>query len=323
MSAPTPERRLRSRRQSDLERERLFALALDVLCVCGLDGVFRQVSPAAERILGWPAEEFLRRPFVDFVIEEDRAATLRQFDDVLRGGLAVHFENRWRHQDGTVRRLQWNALRDPQGTVIYATARDVTERRRAATELMRLATVVESSDDAIIGVALDGTIETWNRGAERLFGWGAGEVVGGPAAVLIPAGHADHLPQVLDQLRRGQHVTHYESLRRRKDGTVVYVSLSVSGVRGPDGDLLGAWMILRDVTERRQAEAERLSLLEQLRAALARAKRMSGTVHVCEVCHRVRDESGHWTEVFRYIDDHTDATPIPARCPDHVEPEPA
>ena len=313
-----PQRRLRSRRREDIERDRLFELSLDLLCVCGYDGVFKQINPAFERVLGHSQAELTSRPFLDFVLREDRQASLAQFQRCVSGNRVVTFENRFRHADGTSRWLQWNASPDPERQVIYATARDISERKRAEAELGRLAAIVESSDDAIIGVSLGGVIETWNRGAEEIFGWGASEVRDKPLSVLIPPGHADHLSQNLDQIRRGQRVTHYETIRRRKDGEIISVSISISPVRGMAGDVASASVIMRDITQRKQAERERLDLLQQVQHALARSKRLTGHVQICQVCKRVRSNSGHWVDVERYLDDHTDADPILAFCPDHA-----
>jgi PAS domain S-box-containing protein len=315
-----PERRLRSRRLEDLERDNLFALSLDLLAVCGFDGVFRQVNPAFERVLGYTLAELTRRPFIELVLAEDLEATLAEFRNVTLGGNTVTFENRWRHADGSTRWLQWNATSDPQRRVIYATARDITERRRAEAEAARLASIVEHSDDAIVGVSLGGVIETWNAAAETIFGWRAAEVRDKPLSTLIPPGHADHHEQVLDQIRRGQKVMHYETIRRRKDGEVINVSLTVSAVRDMAGGVAGASLIMRDITQRKAAEKERLNLLQQLEHTLARTKRLTGTVHYCEVCKRVRTQSGIWVDVARYLDDHSDASPVPGRCPEHAPP---
>lgn len=316
----TPQRRVRSRRLEDIERDNLFALSIDILTVCGFDGVFRQINPALERVLGYSAAELTSRPFIDFVIPEDRPATFAELQRVSQGGDVVTFENRWRHANGSSRWLQWNATLDRERQVIYATARDITERRRAAAELARLASIVEHSDDAIVGVSLGGVIETWNAAAETIFGWRTAEIRDKPLSILIPPGHADHHQQVLDQIRRGQKVMHYETIRRRKDGEVINVSLTVSAVRDMAGEIAGASLIMRDITERKAAEKERLNLLQQLEHTLARSKRLTGTIHYCEVCQRVRAPSGVWVDVGRFLDDHSDASPIPGRCPDHVPP---
>jgi PAS domain S-box-containing protein len=300
-----------------MDRERLFALSLDLLCVCGFDGRLRQVNPAFQRVLGHTEAELTGRPLLDFVVEEDRAATAAQFEAQRAGRVTIVFENRWRHSDGTTRWLQWNGTPDPDREVIYATARDVTERKRAEAELARLASIVESSDDAIIGMSLGGVVQTWNRAAEEIFGYRAAEVQDKPMALLIPPGHSDHLGEVLAQIRRGQRVSHYETVRLRKDGAVIYVSLTVSPVLDAAGAVVAASAIARDITERKRAERDRLDLMHQLEHALARTKRLTGSVHVCEVCRKVRNESGHWLLVEAFLGDYTDARPILGRCPDH------
>lgn len=323
MSQPEPQRRARSRRREDLERDRLFALALDALCITGFDGVFRQVNPAFERILGWTTAELTSRPFLEFVLEEDQQASLEQFRRCVAGGQVVTFENRFRHADGSTRWLQWNATGDAETRVIYATARDVTDRKTSETELARLASIVESSNDAIVGMSLGGVIETWNRAAEEIFGYRAAEVRDKPMSLLIPSGHADHLTQHLAEIRRGGRVTHYETIRRRQDGSIINVSITLSPVHDVTGSVIGASLVARDITDRKQAEKERLELLEQLRHTLSRSKRLTGTIHICTACKKVRGENGRWIEVERYIDDYSDATPIPGLCPDHEPQAPA
>jgi PAS domain S-box-containing protein len=313
-----PQRRGQSRRREDIERERLFALAIDALCVVSLDAVFRQINPALERILGYSAAELTSRPFLAYVLEEDRGRSAEEFRRCVAGGMVVTFENRFRHADGSTRWLQWNATADPETQVIYATARDITERKRVEAELAQMASIVESSNDAIIGMSLGGVIESWNAAAEEIFGYRAAEMQDKPMSLLIPPGHADHLQQHLGEIRRGGRITHYETIRRRQDGVVINVSLTLSPVRDAAGQVIGASFVARDITERKLAEKERLELLQQLQHALARSKRLTGRVYYCTVCKNVRSESGHWVEVERYIDDYSDANPIPGLCPNHA-----
>jgi PAS domain S-box-containing protein len=310
------ERRARSRRREDVERDRLFSLSRDLLCVCGFDGVFRQINPSFERTLGHSLEQLRSRPFIEFVIEEDRGSSMAEFRRVRSGHETVVFENRFLHADGSYRWLQWNATPDLEGRVIYATARDITERKQQEVELARLASIVESSNDAIIGMSLHGVIQSWNAAAEEVFGYPFHEVRDKPMSLLIPPGHADHLPQILDAIRRGQKVSHYETIRRRKDGTIINVSLTVSPVRDAMGRITGASTVARDITERRQAEMERLNLLQQLEHALARAKRLAGELPVCTSCKRIRDGQGLWHEMDRYLAGHSDARPVQTLCPD-------
>jgi PAS domain S-box-containing protein len=123
-----------------------------------------------------------------------------------------------------------------------------------------LSTIIESADDAVITKTLEGVITSWNKGAERIFGYTAEEAVGHPVTMLIPEDHPDEEPSILARLRRGERIEHYETVRVRKDGTLVDISLTVSPIRGPDGRIIGASKIARDITERRRAEmALRLS----------------------------------------------------------------
>ena len=113
---------------------------------------------------------------------------------------------------------------------------------------------MESSDDAIISKDLDGIIRTWNSGAERLFGYSAGEILGKPVTILFPPGREDEEPGILARIRRGDRIHHYETVRRRKDGSLLDISLTVSPVRDDAGHIVGASKIARDITDRKEAE---------------------------------------------------------------------
>jgi PAS domain S-box-containing protein len=117
-----------------------------------------------------------------------------------------------------------------------------------------LAAIIESADDAVISKTLEGVITSWNRGAQRIFGYTAEEVIGQPVTILIPADHLDEEPAILARLKAGERIEHYETVRVRKDGTLVDISLTVSPIRGPDGLIIGASKIARDISERRLAE---------------------------------------------------------------------
>jgi PAS domain S-box-containing protein len=141
---------------------------------------------------------------------------------------------------------------------------DLTERAIAEEAAQRIAAIVESSDDAILAKDLNGTIITWNSGAERLFGYTAAEAVGKPVAMLIPLDRPNEEPDILARIRRGEHIVHYETIRRRKDGSLVEISLSVSPIRNRQGQVIGASKIARDITERRRAEEQQLLLIREM-----------------------------------------------------------
>jgi len=139
---------------------------------------------------------------------------------------------------------------------------DITERKRAEELRANLAAIVESSDDAIIGKDLDGIINSWNQGAQRLFGYTAQEAVGQPASILIPSDREDEEPRILERISRGESTHNYETVRQRKDGSLFDISLTVSPIRDAQGRVIGASKIMRDITERKQAEETRRLALD-------------------------------------------------------------
>ncbi|MFY9624749.1 MAG: PAS domain S-box protein [Rhodoplanes sp.] len=141
---------------------------------------------------------------------------------------------------------------------------DITERRRAELDARRLAAIVESSDDAILAKDLNGVIVSWNEGAERLFGYTQDEAVGKPVTILIPADRHDEEPAILARIRRGERIDHYETIRRRKDGSLVEISLTVSPIKSLDGRIVGASKIARDITEQRRAQERQQLLLREM-----------------------------------------------------------
>jgi PAS domain S-box-containing protein len=141
---------------------------------------------------------------------------------------------------------------------------DLSERAVADETAQRLAAIVESSDDAILAKDLSGTIITWNKGAERLFGYTPEETIGQPILILIPPDRLDEEPKILSRIRNGERIDHYETVRRRKDGSLVDVSLSVSPIRSVEGRIVGASKIARDITERRLADERQQLLLREM-----------------------------------------------------------
>jgi PAS domain S-box-containing protein len=136
----------------------------------------------------------------------------------------------------------------------------------------RLAAIVESSDDAIISKNLDGIIMSWNKGAEKIFGYTAEEAIGNPVAMLIPADRIDEEPNILRRIRRGEPIDHYETIRRRKDGTLVDISLTVSPIVNAEGTIIGASKIARDISDRKRMEADLRAWQNELEARVSLLK---------------------------------------------------
>src|SRR4030095_5412771 len=162
--------------------------------------------------------------------------------------------------------LTVSPIRDTSGKVIGASkiARDLTRTQRIQREL---AAIVESSDDAIVGKDLNGIFTSWNAAAERMFGYSAAEMIGQSIRTIIPDDRQHEEDDVLSRVRQGQRLVHHETVRRRKDGSLLPVSLTISPIRNEQGLLIGASKIARDITDRVKADEERQRLLEIARSA--------------------------------------------------------
>jgi PAS domain S-box-containing protein len=167
----------------------------------------------------------------------------------------------------------------------------VTERPRSEQQLSNwLASIVDSSDDAIVSKDLDGVIVSWNRGAERIFGYAADEVVGKPITILIPPDLQDEEPRILEHIRRGERIDHYETKRRHKDGRLLDISLTVSPVKDADGRIVGASKVARDITHQRRAQermAADLRAMTMLREVGSLCAREGKKLHKC--LHEILD----------------------------------
>jgi PAS domain S-box-containing protein len=162
---------------------------------------------------------------------------------------------------------------DASGKVVGAVnmLMDITESKKAEDASRRLAAIVESSEDAIISKDLNGVITSWNVGAQRLFGYEAEEIIGKPVTILMPPDRESEASDILQNIRRGQGKYNFQTVRQRKDGTIVDISLTVSPIRGADGKIIGASKIVRDITEQKQAE-RKLELAHQETVAASKAK---------------------------------------------------
>jgi PAS domain S-box-containing protein len=148
-------------------------------------------------------------------------------------------------------------------------AQERRDRRQTEAASAYLASIVQFCDDAIIGKTLDGTVVSWNTGAERLYGYSAAEMIGRSISVLVPSHRPAELPEIYDAIRRGEAVDGLDTVRIRKDGTPIEVSLTISPIKDAGGRVVGASTVARDITRHKQEDNERLSLIQDLTAALA------------------------------------------------------
>ena len=218
---------------------------------------------------------------------------------VLKAGKPVAIEEQAPHDDGMHSYL---AVKFPiqgiDGKVagICGIATDITERKKLEQASQYLAAIVESADVAIASKDLDGIITSWNRGAEQVLGYRAEEVVGKPISILAPEGYSDDMAGILAKIRRGESVEHHETKRRRKDGQIIDVALTVSPVRDAAGKVIGASKFIRDVTQWKQVERERETLLSREREARRTA----------ELLNRVGSRLGAQLELEKLVQEVTD-----------------
>jgi PAS domain S-box-containing protein len=232
----------------------------DAIVSKDLNSIIVSWNRAAERMFGYTAEEAVGRSIL-MIIPADRR---QEEDEVLasvRAGRAItHYETIRQRKDGTLIpiSLTVSPVYDDAGTVIGASkiARDISDRKIADITLRRLAAVVTSSDDAIVTKTLDGVITSWNPAAERMFGYTEAEALGQSIRILIPDDRQSEEDTVLAKIRAGEGIDHYETIRRRKDGSLLSISLTVSPLRDEKGRVFGASKIARDITEQVRLRAE-------------------------------------------------------------------
>jgi PAS domain S-box-containing protein len=241
----------------------------DAIISKSLDGIILTWNRAAERIFGYTAEEIVGKS-IYLLIPPDREGDETLILGKIRGGERVeHYETVRRRKDGSLIdvAITVSPLFDSQGNVVAASkiARDVTGRTATDRSAYHFAAIVESSEDAIISKDTNGIIQSWNKSAERLFGYTPAEIVGKSVLTLIPTERHSEEDEILGKIRRGERIEHFETVRQAKDGTLIDISLTVSPIKDNNGNVIGASKIVRDITEKKRAEA----LLEQQAQHLA------------------------------------------------------
>jgi PAS domain S-box-containing protein len=245
-------------RQAVAYNRSLIEASLDPLVTIGPDGRITDVNSATESVTGRTRSELIGTDFTEYFSRPEQAR--EGYQRVFREGYVRDYPLEIRHRDGGSTPVLYNATlyRDEAGRVagVFAAARDITEQKRAEETIQQLAAIVESSEDAIIGKTVDGIITSWNAGAERLYGYTPQEAIGRSITILVSADRANDVLSILNRIKDGEHIDHYETVRIRKDGRPIDVALSVSAVKDVNGRVIGASTIARDITDRKRAEAE-------------------------------------------------------------------
>ena len=235
----------------------LLDSALDCIITMDATGLVLEFNAAAQRVFGYTREQALGQELAKLIIppslRERHRAGLRHYLETGEGPvLGRRLEVSAIRVDGTeiLVELAITALRVENKPVFTAYLRDITDRNRGEEASRRLAAIIESSDDAIISKDLNGIITSWNAAAERLFGYKPEEIIGKSILTLIPPERHHEEPGILERIRRGEPINHYETVRRRKDGTLFDISVTVSPLKDQKGQIIGASKIARDITER-------------------------------------------------------------------------
>ena len=239
------------------------------LRLVGPDGTILRANKAELALFGYDADEYVGQNIADFHVDP---GTIGDINARLNRGEAIDkYPARLRAKDGSIKHVQiTSSVNFREG--IFVNTRcftfDVTDKKlvedRLREQEQRLASIVESSEDAIISKDLHGMLVTWNEAAEQLFGYTAEEAIGRSVTMLIPEDRQNEEPEILNRIRRGERIAHYETIRRRKDGSLIDISLTVSPIKDDMGHVIGASKIARDISERKHAEQQRELLLAEL-----------------------------------------------------------
>jgi PAS domain S-box-containing protein len=300
IGAASVARDIRERKRLEkAERDQLFLAAIissaeDAIISKDVQGIVTSWNRAAEKIFGYKADEMIGQSITKIIPPDHPEEESQILERIRHGERIEHYESKRTRKDGKIIdvSLTISPIKDEMRRVVGAStiAQDITQRKRwqkAEVDQSFLAALVESADDAIIGKDLDGTVTSWNAAAEKLYGYTAQEMMGKPIALLIPAEYADQEPKILERIRRGERIQHYETQRVRKDGTIIDVSLTVSPIRDSLGRIIGASKISRDITAKKRAEAREREILRETQQAKTQAEQAR---QQAERASRAKDE---------------------------------
>ena len=255
-------------------REVLFQQCPDLIVTIDGEGQIIECNPAWTDVLGYKAVELIGQMFTQFVHPDDRTKSQQEARRLLEeGGRTISFVNRFLSRAGNTKTFHWSAFR--HGEQLFGIGRDMTHMASNRERMEHFVSLVQNSKDAIIGMDLNLKIQTWNKGAEKIFGYTSAEAVGREVKDILLTQEqtiADLL--ALKSIVSGEDVDNFETRRRHKDGRLVDVSISVSPIRGADGGMEGVSAIIRDITDLKEAQlqafsASRLAAVGEIAASLA------------------------------------------------------
>ena len=294
----------------------------DAIVAVQSDGTILQVNSQTEQLFGYPSGELIGQKIEVLVPARFRGAhrghrsSFAEEPKVRRMGAGLDLKGRRRDGSEFDVEISLSPVNTQSGTLVLSAIRDISDRKRIEGELRRaneeldkrtakeigeyrgrLASIIDSSEDAIIGKDLDGIITSWNRGAHRMYGYEPDEVIGKNISLLASNDRPNEIPSILARIKRGEHITHYESLRVTKDGRRLDVSISLSPIRDAGGVIVGASAIARDITEQKRSEehwrqAQKMEAVGRLAGGLAHDfNNILGIITACTELLRDRVEA--------------------------------
>jgi PAS domain S-box-containing protein len=295
----------------------------DAIVAVQPDGTIVRVNSQTEALFGYRSGELVGKKIEVLVPERFRPqhkshrASYAESPKIRRMGAGLDLKGRRRDGSEFDIEISLSPLSLADGNIVLSAIRDISDRKRIEGELRRaheelarrttqeigeyrarLASIIDSSEDAIIGKNLDGTVTAWNRGAERIYGYAPDEVIGRNISLLTPKDRPDEIPQILERIRRGEHLEHYDTVRITKDGRRLDVSISISPIREPGGQIVGASAIARDVTAQKRAEehlrqGQKMEAVGRLAGGLAHDfNNILGIITACTELLRTQSGSG-------------------------------
>jgi PAS domain S-box-containing protein len=263
--------------QKKTQYRALLEAAPDAIVVVNQSGAIVLVNAQAERLFGYRRDELVGQPAKILVSENFRDQHSHQHSRFLAAPqerpATAGLELFGLRKDGTEFpiEIRLSPLDTKEGVLVSSAIRDISDRRRTEEDLRRLASIIAYSDDAIVGKTMEGIITSWNAAAERIYGYSASEAIGQPVTMLVPLDRSDEVPRLLERLKRGETVDHFETVRLRKDGKEVQIEVTVSPIRDALERIVGASTIGRDISVRKAAERHLVQMEARYRGLLQAA----------------------------------------------------
>ena len=238
----------------------------DAIISKSLDGTITSWNKAAETMFGYSANEIIGKPISLLVPKEGQEEFASLMEKIKQDQRIKHFETERIRKDGSIINVSvtLSPIKSRDGKIIGLSkiVRNISERRKNEEERIKLASIVESSDDAILAMDLNGKIVSWNRGAVKMFGYEEKELMGKSVQIIYPSERTDELIEIIHRLKSGSRIEHFETERKRKDGVTIDVSLSISPIKNKKGEIIEIAKIIRDISGQKRTSAYARSLIE-------------------------------------------------------------